>query len=91
MTERIMPGVVYIDHGARYDAIVPGKLDRGGAINTITPRNSQSKNATGMVSGGFLVDVERIDVDEWKKKYPESFNRPYHPASGLRLERMIES
>jgi anaerobic selenocysteine-containing dehydrogenase len=90
VTERIMPGVVYIDHGARYDAIVPGELDRGGAINVITPRNTQSKNATGMVSGGFLVDVERIDVEEWRKKYPEAFNRPYHSASGLRLERMME-
>ncbi len=90
VTERIMPGVVYIDHGARYDSIVPGELERGGAINTITPRNTQSKNATGMVSGGFLVDVERVDVDEWRKKYPEAFNRPYHPDSGLRLERMME-
>ena len=35
VTERIMPGVVYVDHGARYDPIVPGELDRGGAINTI--------------------------------------------------------
>ncbi|MEJ2040274.1 MAG: molybdopterin dinucleotide binding domain-containing protein, partial [Desulfosarcinaceae bacterium] len=34
--ERIMPGVAYIDHGARHDPIIPGKLDRGGAINTIS-------------------------------------------------------
>jgi len=34
ITERIMPGVVYIDHGARCDWIVPGEIDRGGAINT---------------------------------------------------------
>jgi hypothetical protein len=52
-----MPGAVYIDHGARYDPIVPGELDRGGAINTLTPHNLTSKNATGMVSSGFLAEV----------------------------------
>jgi molybdopterin guanine dinucleotide-containing S/N-oxide reductase-like protein len=90
VTERLMPGCVYIDHGARWDPIVPGELDRGGAINTITPRNTSSKNATGMVSGGFLVDVERIDVEELRKQYPEAFNKPYEKASGLRYERMLQ-
>jgi trimethylamine-N-oxide reductase (cytochrome c) len=36
VTERVRAGVVYIDHGARWDPIIPGELDRGGAINTIT-------------------------------------------------------
>ena len=58
VTERIMPGVVYVDHGARYDPIVPGELDRGGAINTIRPHNVTSKNCAGMVASGFLVEVE---------------------------------
>jgi len=35
--ERIMPGAVYVDHGSRGDSILPGKLDRGGAINLISP------------------------------------------------------
>ncbi len=91
VTERITPGVVYIDHGARWDPIVVGELDRGGAINTITPRKTVSKNATGMVSGGFLVDVERVDVEELARQYPEAFQRPYNAASGLRYERMIEA
>jgi trimethylamine-N-oxide reductase (cytochrome c) len=89
VTERLMPGCVYIDHGARYDPIVPGVLDRGGAINTITPRKIQSCNATGMVSGGFLVDIERVNLDELRQEYPEAFNRPYNKASGLCYERMI--
>ena len=58
VTERIRPGAVYIDHGARWDPIVAGELDRGGAINTITPHNITSKNAAGMVCSGFLVEVE---------------------------------
>ena len=90
VTERLMPGVIYVDHGARYDTIVPGELDRGGAINTICPRMTTSKNATGMVSGGFLLDVERVDVDELRRQYPEAFSRPYNKASGLRYERMLD-
>ena len=89
VTERIMPGSVYMDHGARYDPIVPGELDRGGAINTITPHNTTSKNATGMVCSGFLVEVEKTRLDELRAKYPEAFNRPYHQGAGLVLERLI--
>jgi trimethylamine-N-oxide reductase (cytochrome c) len=90
VTERITPGVAYVDHGARYDPIVPGELDRGGAINTITPHNITSKNAAGMVTNAFLVEVEKVDLDELSKKYPEAFSRPYHAAAGLRLERVLE-
>ncbi len=89
VTERLMPGTVYVDHGARYDPIVPGKLDRGGAINTITPNKPVSKNATGMAVCGFLVDVERVNVDELRERYPEAFNRPYNRVSGLCYERML--
>ena len=89
VTERIMPGVISIDHGARYDPIVAGKLDRGGAINTITPRNTSSKNATGMVSGAFLADFQGVNVEEMRNRYPEAFNRPYHGASGLPYERVL--
>jgi trimethylamine-N-oxide reductase (cytochrome c) len=89
VTERIMPGVVYMDHGARYDPIVPGELDRGGAINTITPHKQTSKNATGMVVSGFLVEVEESNLWEFIQKYPEAFRRPYQPAAGLRMERAL--
>jgi anaerobic selenocysteine-containing dehydrogenase len=89
VTERIMPGVIYMDHGARYDPIIIGELDRGGAINTITPHNITSKNATGMVVSGFLAEVERANLDELMKKYPEAFRRPYDPGAGLRMERVL--
>ena len=90
VTERMMPGVVYMDHGARYDPVVPGELDRGGAINTITPHNLTSKNATGMVVSSFLVEVAGENLDELMRQYPEAFGREYDPASGLRLERVME-
>ena len=89
VTERMMPGVVYMDHGARYDPIVTGELDRGGAINTITPHNITSKNATGMVVSSFLVEVGRADLEQLKKQYPEAFSRPYHLDAGLRMERVV--
>ena len=88
VTERIMPGVVYMDHGARYDPIVPGELDRGGAINTITPHNTTSKNATGMVVSSFLVEVKGVNINEMRKKYPEIFARSFQDA-GLRMERVL--
>jgi len=89
VTERIMPGAISIDHGARHDPIVPGELDRGGSSNTLTPRNTMSKNATGMVCCGFLAEVELADLDGLRKKYPEAFNRPYHPTAGLHRERLL--
>ncbi len=89
VTERIRPGVIYIDHGARWDPIVPGELDRGGAINTILPHNTTSKNAAGMVCSGFLVNVGKADLAVLKKQYPDVFNRPYNSDAGLVIERVL--
>ena len=83
VTERIMPGVVYQDHGARYDPIIPGKLDRGGANNTICPHKVTSRNAAGEVTSSFLVEVEPVDIEALRKEHPEAFERKYDPASGL--------
>ena len=91
--ERIMPGVVYMDHGARCDWIIPGKLDRGGAINLISPRGITSKHCGGMATSGYLVEVERVSMaqmEEWRRQYPEAFEREYDPASGLRFNAWVE-
>ena len=89
VTERVMQGVISMDHGARYDAIVPGELDRGGAINLITPRNTISKNATGMVSGGFLVEYELADLEALRREHQEIFAQPIDRGTGLAWERML--
>jgi len=89
VTERILPGAVGIDHGAKYDPVVPGEIDRGGAINTIVPRNTTSKNACGHAVSGFLAEVEKTDLDALKAKYPEAFARPFHPCAGPGLEACI--
>ncbi len=89
VTERIMPGSISIDHGAKYDPIIAGELDRGGAINTITPGKLTSKNATGMATSGFLVEVERVNLDELNRKYPEALRRHFHPTAGPGVESFI--
>ncbi|MCD8343296.1 MAG: molybdopterin-dependent oxidoreductase [Oscillospiraceae bacterium] len=89
LTEKLIPGVVYVDHGARFDPIDPECLDRGGAINLITPNNLSSKHATGMVVSGFLTEVAKVtdeEMAEWKQKYPEAFARPIDNACGVCLD-----
>jgi anaerobic selenocysteine-containing dehydrogenase len=93
VAERMMRGALSMDHGARYDPIVPGKVDRGGAINTITPHNVTSKKATGMVVSSFLVEVQKVtraEMDEWRKLNPEAFARKYDSASGLRFDAWVK-
>ncbi len=93
VTERLKPGVAYMDHGARVDPIIPGKVDRGGAINLITPAKTMSPNVQGQVGSAFLVEVEKVteaQMKEWKTHYPEAFNREYDPASGLCFNAWIE-
>ena len=91
-----MPGVVYQDHGARADIIAAGPdeyIDRGGANNLISPENGTSQNCWGMATSGYLVDVRKVSMEEyktWNDKYPESFNREYDEASGLRFDAWIE-
>jgi len=91
--DRIMPGVTYMDHGARCDSILPGKIDRGGAIDLISPDWVISKNCVGEATSGFLVDVQKVtqaEMEEWKKLYPDAWEREYHPASGLRFNAWVK-
>jgi molybdopterin guanine dinucleotide-containing S/N-oxide reductase-like protein len=89
VTERILAGAVSIDHGARYDAIVLGELDRGGAINTISTHTTTSKNVTGMVANGYLVEIEKVNLDVLRSLYPEVFKQSFYPTSGLAFERVL--
>jgi trimethylamine-N-oxide reductase (cytochrome c) len=91
--ERIMPGCISVDHGARADFIDEDfTLDRGGAINVISPKGLTSKHAGGQATSGYLAEVERVSMaqmEEWRTKYPEAFARDYDPASGLRFNSWI--
>ena len=88
VTERIMPGVIYQDHGARLDPINPGESCRSGANNLICPTNTTSKNCAGEVTSGFLVNVEKADLGALKEQYPEAFNRKFD-QSGILLDNWI--
>lgn len=90
--ERIRPGVICVDHGARVDYIIPGKLDRGGAINTISPDWVISRHCAGQATSGYLVEVEKVTIQqmmEWRQQYPAVFQREYDPASGLRFNAWV--
>jgi trimethylamine-N-oxide reductase (cytochrome c) len=90
--ERVRPGVAYVDHGARHDPVIPGKLDRGGAINTISGDWITSKRCVGQATSGYLVEVSRVTgdmMDQWRKDYPEAFEREYDPAAGLRFDAWV--
>ena len=94
--ERIMPGVVSQDHGARADLIAVGPdecIDRGGANNLISPKNGTSQNCWGMATSGYLVEVAKVtmaQMEAWQKRYPETFAKLYDPASGLRFNAWVE-
>ena len=90
VTERVMKGAIGMDHGAKYDPIVPGEFDRGGAINTITPRNCTSKNTVGMAVSGFLAEVEKVDLEALRAKYPEAFSRECHITAGPCIAGVME-
>jgi anaerobic selenocysteine-containing dehydrogenase len=88
VTERLIQSATYMDHGARFDPIIPGELDRGGCINCITPHNNTSKKVTGMVVSSFLVEVQKVtdaEMEGWKRDYPDAFNRNYDYTTGVTL------
>jgi anaerobic selenocysteine-containing dehydrogenase len=91
VTERIMPGAIWQDHGAPIDIIRDSDegvlgIDRSGSNNMIAMRWGVSQNCTGgMASSGYLVQFEKLSLDEmeqWKKDYPDAFARKYDYDSG---------
>jgi trimethylamine-N-oxide reductase (cytochrome c) len=92
VTERLRPGVAYIDHGARIDPIILGKVDRGGAINTISPTGTTSKNCVGQATSSYLVEVAKVTREEWaewRAANPAAFERPYEKGAGLRFDAWV--
>jgi hypothetical protein len=65
VTERLRPGVAYMDHGARHDPIKTGEIERGGAINTITPAAITSENCVGQATSGYLVECAKVTGRKW--------------------------
>ena len=72
VTERIIPGALGIEHGAKIDAAMLGNrlVDRGGCINLIAPTPVEKYGAGEEIKvpemnvGGFRVEAAKIDVAE---------------------------
>ena len=72
VTERIIPGALSIDHGAKMDlAMMNNRLiDRGGCINLITPTPEEKYGVGAEISvpemnvSGFLVEAEKTNVSD---------------------------
>ena len=91
LSERVIPHAIYQDHGVRVDNIVLGEFDRAGANNLICPSNTTSKNAPGEVTNSFLVNLEKVDVFELAKQYPEAFDHAYEAETGqIALDKIVE-
>jgi len=89
VTERIRPGVVCQDHGARMDPVDAGRIDRGGANNLIAPTATTSKNAAGQATSGYLVNIEKCNIERLKRDYPESMSRTFDGAHGVDIANWI--
>ncbi|MEM2910080.1 MAG: molybdopterin-dependent oxidoreductase [Nitrososphaerota archaeon] len=86
VTERVNPGHVYADHGSRIDPIAYDEkggvlLDRGGSTNLLAP--SVPYTYPLMCVSAYLVEVEKVDIFEIMKKYPDGFKKRLHPDVGL--------
>ncbi|BBE42026.1 molybdopterin-dependent oxidoreductase [Conexivisphaera calida] len=100
VTERIREGVVGMSDGSKLDPIsLEDRIDRGGAINLITPASREVYDGhqpgpvivPEMSVSGFLVEVERADMEELRRKYPEAFRRTERmdPARGPGYESWV--
>jgi trimethylamine-N-oxide reductase (cytochrome c) len=59
----------------------------------ICPLRVSSPNATGMTTGAWLAQIEKLDPAEymqWKKDYPDAFARDYDPAYGQLFTGWVE-
>ncbi|MDR1358595.1 MAG: hypothetical protein LBJ48_04495, partial [Coriobacteriales bacterium] len=84
ISERVIPGSVFMNKGSRADPIGP-HLDRGGSTNLLSPEGPISEHCWGFVVTGYLVEVAKTTSSEWaswKELYPEHFERDYDPAVG---------
>ncbi len=93
ITERVRPGALFMDHGARIDYITD-KINRGGTLNELIPSNKKHKYLPHLqIATGFLVDIEKLDpaeMQEWRDQYPEAFGRAYDPSCGLKFDAWVE-
>jgi trimethylamine-N-oxide reductase (cytochrome c) len=98
VTERIMQGAIWMDHGSRADLIVDDipvsgvevdgmtvtqvGIDRGGSNNIVSPYTTTSQYANGGAYNSYLVQVSKADMASLQAQYPAAFARPFDPDVG---------
>ena len=83
LSERIIPGTIYTEHGSRIDLIEMDNdvVDRGGCINLITPSpiekygKGETIKIPEMNVSGFLADIKKVDVDEIRRIQVKNHSR----------------
>lgn len=83
LSERIIPGTIYTEHGSRIDftEIDNDVVDRGGCINLITPSpiekydKGETIKIPEMNVSGFLADIKKVNVDEIRRIQVKNHNR----------------
>jgi trimethylamine-N-oxide reductase (cytochrome c) len=76
ISERVIPGEVLISYGSWSDPLEPkpGALERGGNADYLTPdRPLSGKHHMGAIGFSTLVEVEKVDLEELARRYPEGW------------------
>jgi trimethylamine-N-oxide reductase (cytochrome c) len=89
VTERVQPKSLHLEKGSSFDQITIN-FDRGGCSAMLAPQPTISKNCGGYTLSGYLVEVEKANLDELRMEYPEAFSRAYDPAHGVGVDAWIE-
>ena len=78
VTERIMPGAVGIDHGAKYDPIVPGEYRPGRGHQHHRAAQHHLEERGGHAVQRLPGRGEKADLEGLGRKYPDAFARECH-------------
>lgn len=78
-TRRLVKGVVQIAYGSWSDLLEPkpGAIDRGGDSNFLTPSRGMSEHHIGIAPNSTLAEVQKADLEELRKTYPEGWAGKY--------------
>ena len=93
--ERIIPGAVSMDHGARADLIHVGAGRLPRSRRSEQPHLPAQRHLPELLGHGDerlpgrCAKVTMAEMEEWREKYPEAFARAYDPAAGLRFDAWV--
>jgi trimethylamine-N-oxide reductase (cytochrome c) len=73
ITERLVPGCVWLTYGAWNDPLTPSHdaIDRGGDGNVLSYSGSESVHHVGGAYNSVLIEVEKADLEALARQYPD--------------------